>query len=693
MMIATPGIAQHWCGTDELRRQLVQDNPWIHEAEAAFETELREIIANNAHFRDEDLIITIPVVFHILHLKGVENIPDSRILEQIDRLNEDFRALNSDLGQVIAPFEDIIGDVKVEFALPTRDPFGNCHNGIERIQSIQALLGLSSSKLNQWPRSQYLNVWTARDLDQPGLLGYALLPANATGFLEVFDGVLLRASTVGITDPYLGRTLTHEVGHYLNLLHTWGDTNEPGVECGDDGVEDTPITMGTFGCPSDPEDSKVCDPDIYENYQNHMDYSSCPRMYTEGQVERMRATLFATTADRNQLWTEGNLIATGVAEGHQATCPPEADFYAVVGSNLDQPTVPFYPATCTGTTVKFKDNSTRAFATEWSWTFEGGTPATSTLRDPVVQYASPGYKRVTLTVGNAYGSTTKTDDYAVLIGSTEDSYAGAYYESFEGSTGIFPFVEANHDLNHTYWQRFTEGGYNGSACARLNSGDRNLLNIINPDNDNDIDDLITPNLNLSGMSNVQLSFWYSYNTMTTNLEEVTEKLEIFSSTDCGRTWQQRTSITGANLITSGSVEGPGPWSFRSIILPGSVLTQNVRFRFRFTSSAFSGDFYIDEINVGGPVGLDEADAFNLLQVFPNPTNDVFNVQVRGMEDSTTELVVQDLRGAVVFNVVFAPAGRTGIELSSRTMGLADGLYLVRVQNARGTATQKLLVGR
>ena len=393
------------------------------------------------------------------------------------------------------------------------------------------------------------------------------------------------------------------------------------------------------------------------------------------------------------MWTEENLVTTGVAEGHQATCPPEADFYAVVGSSLDSPSIPFTPTTCTNTTVRFVDNSSRAFATEWSWTFEDGNPATSNVKNPTVQFTSPGYKRVTLTVSNAYGSSSKTDDYAVLIGSTDDSYNGAYYESFEGSDGIFPFIEANYDLNHTYWQRYTNGGYNGNACARLNSADRNLLNVINQSNANDYDDLITPNLNLSGMSNVQLSFWYSYNTQTTVLEEITERLEVFSSTDCGRTWQQRTSITGANLVTSGTVEGPGPWTFRSISLPGSVITQNVRFRFRFISSAFSGDLFIDEINVGGPVGIDAADATSLFQIFPNPTNDQFNIQVSGMEDSATEVMVQDLRGAVVYSNVFAPAGHMGIELSSRAMGLADGMYVLSVRNALGTGAQKLIVGR
>ncbi len=693
VLLPITSIAQHWCGSDAERARLISLDPSLLDEEARFEEELRQIIINNATVRDEDLILTIPVVFHVLHLNGAENIPDSRLIEQIDRLNTDYVAANSDLNQVIAPFEDLIGDVKLQFALPTKDPYGNCHNGIDRIQTVQTLLGLSSSKANQWPRDRYLNVWVARDLENAGLLGYALTPASATGFNSIFDGIMIRTNTVGVADNYLGRTLTHEVGHYLSLAHPWGQTNEPGVACGDDGVEDTPITKGTFGCPSNPEDSKVCDPDIYENYQNHMDYSSCPRMFTLGQVERIRGLLDTETAQRNNLYTEANLVITGVAEGSQVSCAPVADFYAMVGSNPDLPIIPFSTTTCTGTNVKFVDNSSRATATEWAWTFQDGNPATSTVKNPMVQFTSPGFKSVTLTVTNAQGSSTKTNDYAVLVGSVDESYVGAYFEGFEGSSGIFPFIEANYDRNFSYWQRYTNGGFESNACARLNSGDRNPLDIINSTNDNDIDDLITPNLNLNGLSGAQLSFWYSYNTTTTDLTEVTERLEVYSSTDCGRSWQQRTSITGANLITSGTTEGPGPWTFRSISLPGSVITDNVRFRFRFVSSAFSGDLFIDNVNVGGPVGLDDLEGSQIFRVFPNPTNDVFNIQVLGMEDSATELIIQDLRGAVVHRNIFAPKGSMGIELSSRALGLAEGLYVLRISNASGSSAQKLIIGR
>ncbi len=685
-----------WCHSDHIFQQMLQDHPWIADIQAASEEEIRELIANSVEFRGGDMILRIPIVFHILHIRGQENIPNDRIYTQVAQLNADYRATAADISQVTAAFQPIIGDAMIEFVLPTVDPFGNCTNGINRIQTVQTFLGGAEAKLYQWPRNRYLNVWVTRSFPAPGLLGYALYPAGAEGFASILDGVMLRHSTVGISDPYLGRTLTHEIGHSLNLAHVWGDTNDPGLICGDDGVEDTPITKGSFECRLG-ANSIDCVEGVQENSQNHMDYSSCPRMFTEGQVERMRATLFTTTAQRNELWDEQNLIVTGVTEGHQATCPPDADFYAVVGTNLTNPTVPFNALSCTGTQVRFVDNSTRAQATGWQWTFQDGSPASSSEQNPTVTFGSPGWKSVTLTVSNDHGSTSKTDDFAVLISNSDDSWQVPYMESFEPNSSLLPYLAYNHDINHTVWDRVSGAGHTGSASARLNSGDRNPFNLLNPDNTNDIDEMVSPNLDLSPLGAAQLSFWYSYSTTASDVLDVTERLEVFSSTDCGRTWQLRTTVQNSgssqDLVTNGNSSGPLVWRQRVVTLPASVLSDNVRFKFRFNSSAFSGDLYIDDIYVGGPVGMEEIGANNPVNLFPNPTNDHFTLQVHGLDRFPTTVMIQDLRGALVYSNVFAPAAGIGIDISAQAMGLSDGLYVLRASNEAGSGATKLMVGR
>jgi len=686
--------APHVCGTDEVRRRLIAEDPTYLEREARYNEEILRIIAERAEMRDDELVLTIPIVFHILHQKGSENITNEQILDQMAILNRDYRKLNTDQNLVIPEFQNLIGDVKIEFALPTKDPFGNCHNGIDRIQSVGTFVGEDRFKRNQWPRDKYLNVWISRRM-RDGVAGYAYYPEATAGFLQIFDGIMQLANytgSIGTSSVNNSRTLTHEIGHYLNLAHPWGSTNEPGVVCGDDGVADTPITKGWNFCPS-PANSAVCDPDIKENYQNFMDYSYCSRMFSVGQVERMRAAAFGTTAERNNLWSEQNLEVTGVKEGFRVTCAPEADFYAQVGTNLNFPDVPFNAMSCTNTNVRFIDNSQRAFATSWAWTFQDGNPATSTERNPTVQFNSPGYKRVTLTVTNEHGSSSKSDDFAVEIANQDVAWQAPYIESFEVNQGIWPYSEHNHDRNFTRWEKYTGGGYSGNSAVRLNSGERNPFNIINPSNNSDIDDLVTPLLNLSGISSAVLGFYFSYSTTTTDLANVTERLEVFSSTDCGRSWQTRTTITGVNLVTNGAQSGPGTWVARNITLPQSVLTNNVRFRFRFTSSEFSGDLYIDDISIGAPVGIENVAGDALLNIFPNPTNDQFNVQVAGMDRYTTQVMIQDLRGAVVYNSAIAPQGGVGIEISSRALGLAEGMYVVRVSNELGNSAQKIIVGR
>lgn len=886
--------APHVCGTDEMRRRLIAEDPSYLEREAAYAEEIRRIVAERAELRNDEMVLTIPIVFHILHQKGTENISNEQILDQVEILNRDFRKLNTDQNQVIPAFQSLIGDTRIEFALPTKDGYGNCHNGIDRIRTVGTFLGQDRFKRNQWPRDKYLNVWVTRDMES-GTAGYAYYPEATAGFLQIFDGIMQRhnyTGSIGTSNVGFSRTLTHEIGHYLNLMHPWG-SGDVGLVCGDDGVEDTPLTRGFSGCPS-PENSVICDrprfdqgtvysfddvttssgttdptpppspisgtqritlspftatgvssnssvpgqfaftnwgvgaeddnteyseltgtlntgkyyafvvtraisdvatvdtirfkvnrnetgirtfavrasvgnfssnlplialdtlisvesdnvgyfkddttvsaevrvvlssnfadqtqpltfrfygwnaedtdgtfviDDVvvrgtagaYENYQNYMDYSYCSRMFTLGQVERMRASAFSAVGERSSLWTESNLAATGVTPGSEANCPPEADFYAVVGLNVNNPEVPFNPLSCTNTNVRFVDNSYRSFPTTWSWTFEDGTPATSSERNPIVQFNSPGHKRVTLTVTNEHGSTSKTDDYAVLISDENAAWRPPYTESFEQNPGIWPFHEDNHDGNHTFWQRHSGAGASGTHCVRLNSGDRAPLDFINPGNGEDMDDLVTPNLNLHQLPNgTTLSFFYSYSTRTTTLANVTEKLEVFSSTNCGRSWILRATISGQALVTNGAAEGTQNWVARNITLPLGLLTNNVRFRFRFTSSEYSGDLFLDDISIGAPVGIDDADVAPALRIFPNPTNDIFNVQVAGMETFPTQVMVQDMRGSVVYSDVAPPQGGMGIEISSRDLNLAEGVYVVRTINELGSSAQKIIVGR
>ena len=199
----------------------------------------------------------IPVVFHVINngeaVGTGTNIPDARILEQMDRLNVDFAKLNTDQGIIPAAFQPVHADVQVQFALAQRDLSGNCFNGIDRINYttkgwtappyLQAYCNSTIKPGSFWDPTRYMNIWVM-DLGG-GLLGFAQFPDNTAGLAGLnasggngnTDGVVILYSAIGnTTGAYnLGRTATHEVGHYLGLRHIWGD-----AACGDDFVGDTP---------------------------------------------------------------------------------------------------------------------------------------------------------------------------------------------------------------------------------------------------------------------------------------------------------------------------------------------------------------------------------------------------------------------------------------------------------------------
>jgi PKD repeat protein len=907
LSLATIAQEPFKCTYAEVREQLMAQDPTFLQREAEYEEEIRQLILENAQVRGRDVVITIPIVFHVLHLGGSENISNEQIFDQVEILNRDFRRLNvAELATAIPHFADIAGDAMIQFALPTKDPLGNCTNGIDRIQTTETFRGSAESKMRPWPRSKYLNVWVTRIIGTPGVAGYATKPGTAEGLNQLLDGIMVGSQyvgSIGTSNPGVSRVLTHEVGHYFNLDHPWGATNEPVVgECGDDGVPDTPITKGYNNCtnrygfqcsstqinttldfsgvtvgggttdptpvpqplvmqasdtvgvginitpftavgvssgstaagefafsnwPDQAEGGETVaeltgtintgkyyqfsfvpnvpyamipqqirfsvrrsddgprtfsvrtgpgfgsdmaitnggnsgiqivsgsranfvndeggnwfqnitvnlsggstgsqnpvtiriyawnaeSPDgvfaidnvniggtmgAIENVENYMEYAYCQKMFTQGQVDRMRAALNSGVGQRSSLWSESTLQATGIAEGYEAVCAPIADFYVVPGApNFTNPAIPYPPLACTGTTVMFKDNSGGAPVTNWEWTFQDGEPATSNQQNPTVSFTSPGWKSVSLTVSNANGSHTKTSPFEVYVSNVDDAMTGLASYSFEENVGIWPFLHENYENNHTFWQRHTGAGHTGNACIRLNAGDIDMFDLMDPQNSGDIDDLITPNLNLTGIQDATFSFWYSYSTQTTDLANVTERLQIQRSNDCGKTWtwlstESASTIQGSALITNGNSTTPGAWQFRTYTIPANLLTSNVRFRFRFISSAYSNHLFLDDINIGGPVGMADATGNTPMSVFPNPTNDQFFVRMAGMDVHSTEITLMDSRGAIVYRSIHAPQGDSGIMISSRELGLAEGLYVLRASNNMGTSTQKLMVGR
>jgi len=287
-------FGQEKCGTVVHTEYLMQKYPnyRIERDKVDFQTE--KWIKNNPNY-NQKTIITIPVVVHVVWNTNAENISDAQIFSQIDVLNKDYRRTNTDAINTPSVWQSIAADTEIDFCLATIDPNGNPTSGITRTQTSQNSFSISNSYvkstssggIDPWDQNYYLNIWVC-DLSG-GLLGYATPPS---GFNNPEDGVVVNYSNFGTTGSVTGqynkgRTATHEVGHWLNLDHVWGDNN-----CGNDQVGDTPKQEeANYSCPSFPHNANSCNTSNSNGdmFMNYMDYTNdaCMNLFTEGQKTRM----------------------------------------------------------------------------------------------------------------------------------------------------------------------------------------------------------------------------------------------------------------------------------------------------------------------------------------------------------------------------------------------------------------------
>lgn len=313
-VVTTQAQKRPVCATmDVLQRQITQ-NPLREKKLKRIEDFIQQQLPTTS------TVLTIPVVVHVVYHKAVENISEAQISSQIKALNDDFRRLNADAVNTPAIFRGIAADVELEFCMANVDPNGFATNGITRTYTSRSSFGTddavmfsSSGGKDAWPASDYLNIWVCHLEEET--LGYAQFPGGA----PATDGVVIGYKyfgTIGTAEaPYnKGRTLTHEVGHWLNLLHIWGD----GGCRRDDNVSDTPLA-GQPNYSSLPCDAVVnsCGSganDLPDMYQNYMDYSddACMNLFTIGQKNRMRA-LFAPGGARYSLLSSAACAGNGRA--------------------------------------------------------------------------------------------------------------------------------------------------------------------------------------------------------------------------------------------------------------------------------------------------------------------------------------------------------------------------------------------
>ncbi|MGH1434332.1 MAG: M43 family zinc metalloprotease [Lewinella sp.] len=342
-----------------------------------FEAATRQVydrVRGQGQARDFTLV-TIPVVVHLVYQNEEQNLPDSLIEAVLDVLNEDYRRLNADAGQVREDFLPVVDDPFIQFELA----------GVERVSTtatfeLDILGGTLPDNVkttvtggsDAWDPEHHLNIWVC-NIEGGALLGYAYPPADLSHWPEdasapspALDGVVIHYevfrrtgtfTTSGlfgledITVPVRGRTITHEVGHYLGLRHIWGDglLSIFGIpDCSaDDGVEDTPNQglNSQFSCDPTNNTCEEGSGDLPDMWENFMDYAQedCQNSFTFGQIEIMRSVL-----DNERAGLVGGSVSTreGLlpASALQLYPNPATDYLIIQRDNTASATVRLHNA-------------------------------------------------------------------------------------------------------------------------------------------------------------------------------------------------------------------------------------------------------------------------------------------------------------------------------------------------------------
>lgn len=405
-------FSDNYCVSHKITNKYLKENGLEAESKA-FQEQMREIAAN---WNSDMKMVSgpIPIIFHVVYNNTAENVSNTIIQDLFNTLNQDFQLLNSDASTShTTSYGFTASNADMSFCLAQQDPSGTplVEPGVERVSTSKTywdpdletddMKSTSLGGADPWDHTKYVNVWICDITNgaMSGTAGYAYLANTSYIPPASIDGIVLDYNL----GTYSGsRALTHEMGHYLGLNHTWEGTGSG--TCGDDdGYTDTPYTAGpSFNFSGSCTGNQSTCGTIQTQYENFMDYSDCASMFTTQQTNYM------------------NVILSGVRSSLLSSTACNAAGPPVCNINTSSTT------TTQGGSINFTDGSTGG-ATAWSWNFDntsngGATPSTSTTQNPGnVTFGNIATYDVQLTVSNSFGSNSCSASINVIASTGCDS--------------------------------------------------------------------------------------------------------------------------------------------------------------------------------------------------------------------------------------------------------------------------------
>jgi hypothetical protein len=684
------------CHTDEVMMKMIQRHPGLQQQlnDAANKIIQYEKQQNSTHTRN---IITIPVVVHVIHdgdaVGQSENISDAQILSQINVLNTDYRRLNSDTTNTPSVFKPIAADTEIEFCLAQRDPNGNPTTGIVRHnfgQSSYTDIDMYDNIIPQtiWDRDKYLNIYTARlGGSTSDLLGYAAVPGYPANNDAVVIGFRYFGTTGTVQAPYnKGRTVTHEVGHWLGLIHIWGLN---GGCFDDDNISDTPTSdQPYYGCPTYPKTS--CGSE--DMFMNYMDYTNdaCMNIFTQGQKTRMRSVLNTvrfsiqlsdgcTPVPVNQL----DIMLVNVLYPYFYACENPLTPVIEVRNNGSQRITSFY--------VNYQVNN--GILQQFLWTGSlAFTQSTVVTLPPITFNTGSNDLLITLSLpNNSTDQNSNNNEQQIsfqISQNLNNSVYIPYFEGFEASNIPGGWSLQNPNFDRTWEITNKASGFgNSSQCIFFD----NYSGISSNNPKGKKDGLVTFPFNLSGNEVAQLKFNVAYARRNNN---TSDSLIIYASVDCGMNWKKIYS-KGGNLLatapTTASAFIPADSNWRTEIVSLSPYAHYPSVMLKFENkSDWGNNLYIDDINLEFlPSFVAEHTTSPDIRIYPNPNNGRFIMSIINNLSALVYVEVVDITGKLILKQTFETTGN--IQQQFDLPEQKSGLYIIKISDGKHTTHKRIFI--